>query len=62
MGKKLSDVELSLLAEADQDGKAVASTEFERQLIAGLIVHGYLDSGDRITQLGRGALKGQGGS
>ena len=61
MSKRLSDIELALLQEANDDGKVVPVTEFERGLIAGLVVHGYLDSDDRITQLGRGALKGQGG-
>lgn len=58
-GKNLSPAELSLLHEAQEHGEAVASTDYERGLIASLIVHGYLDSNNRITQLGRGALKGQ---
>lgn len=60
-GMRLSDAHLSLLSEAEEYGTCKATTEFERRLIAELVIHGYLDSSDRITQLGRGALKGQGG-
>lgn len=59
MGMKLTPAHLSLLHEASRYGAAEASTRYERELIAVLVVHGYLDSAARITQLGRGALKGQ---
>lgn len=58
-GKKLDPAQLSLLHEAQEYGTCQANTEYERGLIAQLIVYGYLDSSHQITQLGRGALKGQ---
>lgn len=60
-GLKLEPAHISLLHEAKTDGYCKASTEYERGLIAQLVVYGYLDSSNRITRLGRGALKGQGG-
>lgn len=61
MGMRLSPAHLSILHDADESGPFEPSTKYEEQLAAQLQVHGYLDSSFRITQLGRGALKGQGG-
>lgn len=60
MGMQLSDVHLSILSDAS-DGKPFRPcSKYEEQLVAQLQVHNYMDSSNRITQLGRGALKGQG--
>lgn len=60
MKEKLDPAELSLLYEAERYGEAKASTDYERQLIAGLVIRGYLTSSDRITLKGLAALRKQG--
>lgn len=62
MGKQLNHAELSVLHDADESGSFEPTTKYEEQIVATLQVHGYMDARNRITQLGRGALKGQGGA
>lgn len=59
-GITLTDVQLSLLADAYKEGTAHAVTEFEAEQITALIDAGYLDDRHRLTHLGRGAYLGQG--
>lgn len=61
MGMRLNDAQLSILNDAKDGEPFVPCSKYEEQLTAQLQVHGYLDASGRITQLGRGALKGQGG-
>lgn len=61
MGKQLDAAELSVLHDANQSGPFKPTTKHEEQIVATLQVHGYMDTNNYITHLGRGALKGQGG-
>lgn len=59
MGMKLSPAHLSILHDANESPPFEPSTRYEEQLVAQLQVHNYMDANNRITQLGRGALRGQ---
>ncbi len=61
-GIRLTDVQLSLLADAYTEGTVHAVTEFEAEQILVLIDVGYLDDRHQLTHLGRGAYLGQRGN
>lgn len=65
MGMRLNDVQLSILHDAHESGRFEPETRYELEMSDAMVEAGYLtNTGSgiyKITRLGRGALKGQGG-